>query len=101
MACRTSFPASKSHRYSYNVAGAHVFVLNAYIDTGPGSAQYAWLEQDLKSVDRSVTPWIISASHCPWYNSNQVGQEPRAPSLFFSSLQWHVYSVGVLHMLGA
>lgn len=32
-------------------------------------AQYAWLTQDLASVDRLVTPWLVAAFHPPWYNS--------------------------------
>lgn len=29
-----------------------------------------WLEADLKSVNRSKTPWIIAAGHRPWYLSH-------------------------------
>lgn len=36
-----------------------------------GSQQYIWLEKDLQSVDRSVTPWVIFSGHRPMYvNSN-------------------------------
>eukprot|EP00878_Enallax_costatus_P020763 GHUV01021956.1.p1 GENE.GHUV01021956.1~~GHUV01021956.1.p1 ORF type:complete len:390 (+),score=60.00 GHUV01021956.1:1278-2447(+) len=31
--------------------------------------QYVWLEKELKKTDRSKTPWLIVASHAPWYNS--------------------------------
>lgn len=58
--------------YSFDVAGVHVIVLNAYDDTFEGSPQYAWLEADLKQVDRTRTPWVITGSHCPWYNSNKA-----------------------------
>ncbi|ODQ76018.1 hypothetical protein LIPSTDRAFT_1422 [Lipomyces starkeyi NRRL Y-11557] len=34
------------------------------------NAQTTWLEADLKSVDRSKTPWIIVAGHRPWYLSH-------------------------------
>ena len=34
--------------------------------------QFAWLDKDLEGVDRSVTPWVIVGSHCPWYNSNRA-----------------------------
>ena len=63
---------SGNYWYSYDVAGVHVIVLNAYDDTSEGSPQYAWLEADLKQVDRTVTPWVITGSHCPWYNSNKA-----------------------------
>lgn len=35
-------------------------------DTG---AQFAWLEKDLASVNRTVTPWLVALWHPPWYNS--------------------------------
>ncbi|KFY28131.1 hypothetical protein V491_00620 [Pseudogymnoascus sp. VKM F-3775] len=31
--------------------------------------QTTWLENDLKSVDRTKTPWVIVAGHRPWYLS--------------------------------
>ena len=31
--------------------------------------QYKWLVQDLASVDRSKTPWVIAMSHRPMYSS--------------------------------
>ena len=33
------------------------------------SRQYKWLEDDLKKVDRDVTPWVIVESHRPMYMS--------------------------------
>jgi acid phosphatase len=35
-----------------------------------GSAQYSWLEQDLTSVNRDVTPFVIVYGHKPMYSSN-------------------------------
>ncbi|EAU36993.1 acid phosphatase precursor [Aspergillus terreus NIH2624] len=32
-------------------------------------AQYKWLQQDLASVDRRKTPWVIVMSHRPMYSS--------------------------------
>lgn len=31
--------------------------------------QYKWLERDLASVDREVTPWLVAAWHPPWYST--------------------------------
>ncbi|KAL6008394.1 Purple acid phosphatase 15 [Asimina triloba] len=31
--------------------------------------QFKWLERDLSSVNRSVTPWLVANWHPPWYNS--------------------------------
>jgi len=38
--------------------------------------QLNWLEEDLKSVDRSKTPWIIAMGHKAWYMSRweQIGE---------------------------
>lgn len=39
-----------------------------------GSEQYEWLVNDLASVDRTITPWIIFGGHRPMYiNSNYAG----------------------------
>jgi len=44
-------------------------------DAGPFSniknAQTNWLAEDLASVDRAKTPWILVAGHRPWYISAQ------------------------------
>ena len=51
-----------------------------------GSAQYKFIEQDLSSVDRSKTPWVIFAGHRPMYidsnNTSPVtGDQPGASLL--------------------
>lgn len=33
----------------------------------PSGTQLVWLEENLASVDREKTPWIIVAGHRPWY----------------------------------
>lgn len=43
---------------------------SAHLDGGPFGApsqQVNFLEADLASVDRIVTPWLIVAGHRPWY----------------------------------
>ena len=50
-------------------------MLNSYTNTSVGSAQYEWLRADLAKVDRSRTPWVVAAFHCPWYNSNDDHQD--------------------------
>jgi hypothetical protein len=55
--------------YSFDYGLAHVIFLNSYTNTTEGSPQYVWLQKDLASVDRSVTPWIFISFHCPWYNT--------------------------------
>lgn len=49
------------------------------LDSGPFGApnqQLEFLEADLASVDRGVTPWLIVAGHRPWYVANNAGCVP-------------------------
>lgn len=59
------------HYYSYEVSGAHVISLSVYTPYDANSSQMAWLEEDLESVNRTKTPWLIVMMHAPWYNSNK------------------------------
>ncbi|KAG6008287.1 hypothetical protein E4U21_004749 [Claviceps maximensis] len=43
---------------------------SAHLDSGPfggPNQQLQFLEADLASVDRTITPWVIVAGHRPWY----------------------------------
>jgi acid phosphatase type 7 len=51
----------------------HFIILAPYdplMNFTSGSKQFQWLEKDLKSVNRSETPWIIVGHHFPAYSSN-------------------------------
>jgi hypothetical protein len=56
--------------YSFDSGLAHIIYLNPYTNTSPTSSQYNWLQNNLESVDRMLTPWVIVVMHCPWYSSN-------------------------------
>ena len=60
--------------YSYEVAAVHIIMLGSYADNGRDSAQFAWLQRDLASIDRGRTPWVIVGMHIPWYSSNEQHQ---------------------------
>ena len=47
-------------------------MLSTEHDYRPGSAQYKWLENDLKSVDRSKTPFVMVGGHRPMYCSEAI-----------------------------
>lgn len=50
----------------------HTVMISSEHSLHKTSRQYKWLENDLKSVDRSVTPWVIIESHRPMYmNENE------------------------------
>ncbi|KAL7624429.1 hypothetical protein AAE478_005993 [Parahypoxylon ruwenzoriense] len=52
---------------------------SAHLNSGPFGApnqQIEFLEADLASVDRSVTPWLLVGGHRPWYSTGSKGCEP-------------------------
>eukprot|EP00010_Vexillifera_abyssalis_P001191 CAMPEP_0201551382 /NCGR_PEP_ID=MMETSP0173_2-20130828/7563_1 /ASSEMBLY_ACC=CAM_ASM_000268 /TAXON_ID=218659 /ORGANISM="Vexillifera sp., Strain DIVA3 564/2" /LENGTH=326 /DNA_ID=CAMNT_0047961613 /DNA_START=559 /DNA_END=1539 /DNA_ORIENTATION=+ len=56
--------------YSFNYGPVHYISADTelLVDEGwIGDTQKAWLEADLASVDRSVTPWIVFFAHRPTY----------------------------------
>ena len=59
--------------YSYDVGLVHTIMISSEHSLEKTSRQYKWLEDDLKKVDRDVTPWVIIESHRPMYmNEYQV-----------------------------
>ena len=65
----SNLATSNNSFYSYNAGPAHMVFINNYAPYGPGSVMYNWLENDLKSVDRKKTPWVIMGWHAPWYST--------------------------------
>ncbi|KAL3945683.1 MAG: hypothetical protein SGBAC_000251 [Bacillariaceae sp.] len=55
--------------YSFDYGLAKHIVLSAYSSMEPDSAQYKWVKKELKTVDRSVTPWVLVTIHTPLYNT--------------------------------
>jgi hypothetical protein len=61
--------------YSYDCGDLHVTVAN-YMDPGgygPGSAQYSWILQDVKS---SLKPWKVFVLHAPAYTWGSGSAHP-------------------------
>lgn len=49
---------------------------SAGLDGGPFGAlnqQIEFLEADLASVDRTITPWVVVGGHRPWYSTDDAG----------------------------
>jgi len=46
-----------------------VIHLGSYVEFGPSSPQYLWLQQDLEAFSRDKTPWLIVNFHAPWYHN--------------------------------
>ena len=81
--------------YSFDTAGVHVINLNPYSVTNATSPQMAWLLDDLSTVDRSITPWVIVMMHCPWYNSNKAHYEEWQTVTMRESMEEVLYEHGV------
>lgn len=61
-------------RWSYDVGLIHFVGMSTEHDYTIGSKQYLWIEKDLASVNRSLTPWVIFGGHRAMYiNSNYGG----------------------------
>jgi hypothetical protein len=59
--------------WSYKVGLIHMVGISTEHDFTIGSAQWKWLEEDLKSVDRTVTPWIVFGGHRAMYINSDYG----------------------------
>jgi hypothetical protein len=58
--------------YSYISGNVKTIMLSSEHDLSPTSKQHKWLENELSSVDRSITPWVIVEAHRPMYNNEDV-----------------------------
>jgi hypothetical protein len=66
--------------YSYDSALVHTIVLSSEHDISPESLQYNWLEADLNTVNRTLTPWVVVELHRP---------------LYFNEALWRDLAVGI------
>jgi hypothetical protein len=70
---RFTMPSSNNSNgvfwYSHDFANVHTIMLSSEHNLTEGSLQYEWFLEDLKSVNRSATPWLILELHRPLYQS--------------------------------
>lgn len=70
---RFTVPASNGSNgvfwYSHEYASVHTAFISSEHNLTKGSPQYIWLEADLRSVNRTRTPWLVVESHRPLYES--------------------------------
>ena len=55
--------------YSFEQGPVHFLIMNTEMDASPGTPQYKFILNDLRSVNRSVTPWVVFGGHRPMYSS--------------------------------
>ena len=61
--------------YSHDYGSVHFVMLSSEHNNTRGSVQHTWFENDLKGVNRSLTPWVVVASHRPIYNSEKYDSD--------------------------
>jgi len=64
--------------YSFDYGNAHIIHLSSETDYSATSEQRKWLENDLKSINRPLTPWVMAVFHRPWYSSNTAKPDAEA-----------------------
>ena len=62
-------PSNGVFWYSYDYATVHTVMISTEHNLTKGSAQYAFLQQDLATVNRAVTPWVVVEMHRSMYES--------------------------------
>lgn len=104
--------------YSFDYGMAHFVQFNTETDLGNGligpdepkgdgnenagpfgsypNEQIDWLENDLKSVNRTKTPWVIVAGHRPWYvATDKSGQCLNCQKAFEKVFMTHKVDIAV------
>ncbi|WVZ68519.1 hypothetical protein U9M48_017451 [Paspalum notatum var. saurae] len=72
--------------YSIEQGSVHFIVMSTEHEWSEKSEQYNWMDEDLSSIDRSRTPWIIFIGHRPMYSSHG-GILPNVDSNFVASVE--------------
>lgn len=55
--------------YAYTHGPARMIMLNPFSSMEPHSTQYKWLCEELQTIDRTRTPWVIVTIHTPLYTT--------------------------------
>lgn len=73
----TRAPATRNLYYSFDLGPVHFLYFSTETNFLQGSKQYEFLKQDLESVDRKRTPFVVVQGHRPMYTtSNEVRDAP-------------------------
>jgi len=68
--------------YSFDYGNVHVVMISTEHNYTQGSPQYEWMEEDLNSVNRSITPFVVVTGHRPMYTSENCTDDPRARDFY-------------------
>ncbi|EES01609.1 probable inactive purple acid phosphatase 27 [Sorghum bicolor] len=72
--------------YSIEQGSIHFVVMSTEHKWSEMSEQHKWMNQDLSSVNRSRTPWVIFIGHRPMYSSH-VGIPANVDPIFVASVE--------------
>jgi len=93
--------------WSFTFANIHFTFMSTEHPYGPGSPQYAWIQQDLQTASQDPNVhWMIVSGHRPMYCSDDTEWDAHRPGAYFQSvieplfLQYGVdlYLCGHMHM---
>ncbi|KAL1551117.1 prolyl aminopeptidase [Salvia divinorum] len=66
----TRAPATRNLYYSFNMGVVHFVYLSTETNFLTGSKQYEFLKNDLESVNRTKTPYVVVQGHRPMYTTS-------------------------------
>ncbi|CAK9142398.1 unnamed protein product [Ilex paraguariensis] len=73
----THAPATRNLYYSFDVGVVHFVYISTETNFLPESSQYNFIKNDLESVDRAKTPFVVVQGHRPMYTtSNELRDAP-------------------------
>mmetsp|Transcript_18585 Transcript_18585/g.22772 ORF Transcript_18585/g.22772 Transcript_18585/m.22772 type:complete len:764 (-) Transcript_18585:40-2331(-) len=81
--------------YSFNYGNVHTIMLSSEHDLSKHSEQYQWFENDLKSVNRTLIPWIIIETHRPMYNNEDIPKNTKVGVGMRNEFENLLYDYGV------
>jgi hypothetical protein len=81
----TPFGGATPFWYSIDLGPVHFVALSSEHPFSPGSPQLAWLDADLSSVDRSITPWVVTSLHRPILSAAVLEWEDHSPGAKLSA----------------
>ncbi|GJM92846.1 hypothetical protein PR202_ga09350 [Eleusine coracana subsp. coracana] len=72
--------------YSIEQGSVHFVVMSTEHKWSEKSEQYNWMNEDLSSVNRSRTPWVIFIGHRPMYSSH-IGITLNVDPIFLTAVE--------------
>eukprot|EP01102_Stenamoeba_stenopodia_P018701 TRINITY_DN690_c0_g1_i1.p1 TRINITY_DN690_c0_g1~~TRINITY_DN690_c0_g1_i1.p1 ORF type:complete len:567 (+),score=113.94 TRINITY_DN690_c0_g1_i1:106-1806(+) len=62
--------------YSFDFGPIHFVFMSTEHNFTTGSDQWNWIVNDLNSVSRDVTPWLVFSGHRPMYTTSTTSEQP-------------------------